>query len=125
MIINGGYGFLLANELIDKYNAKFKFGRWPDGLLGDILINYVENNHLKSIRAFASSTTDYRKLVEKLPWTDIDLKDGWLILPEPDGGAIRKSPRAQREALLALLKGNLHQNWASSEGLRLQYINLI
>jgi hypothetical protein len=125
LIISGGYGLLLANEPIGDYNAIFKAGQWPDGLLEDILINYVENNHLNSIRAFASSTTDYRKLIDKVPWTDIDLKDGWRISPEPVRGAMKKTPRAQGEALSALLKGNLHQDWASSDGLRLQYINLI
>lgn len=119
MIISGGYGLLLAEEPIGTYNKMFQVSDWPRGLLEEILIGLVADWKISSVRAFASSTTGYGKLLLQVPWSRSNVKDAWLISPETSTGAMIKSPRAQGEALTAMMLGTLHHRWKSSDGLGL------
>lgn len=124
VVLSGGYGLVLANEPIGMYNAVFRKSWWPSGLLEDALIAYAKSHGLKSVRAFASMTTEYSKLIKAVPWSRAGIDDAWLLTPEPVAGAMVKSPRAQGEALSTFLNGNLSEDWVSSDGLRLHALRL-
>lgn len=124
VVLSGGYGLVLANEPIGMYNAVFRKSWWPSGLLEDALIAYAKHNGLKSVRAFASMTTEYSKLIKAVPWSRAGIHDAWLLTPEPVAGAMVKSPRAQGEALSTFLNGNLTEDWVSSDGLLLHALKL-
>ena len=64
-------------------------------------------------------TTEYGEFIKGVPWSRAGIDDAWLLTPERVAGAMVKSPRAQGEALSALLSGELKEDWVSSDGLRL------
>jgi hypothetical protein len=119
LIVSGGYGLVLADEPIGYYDALFRLSSWPRGLLEEILIDYAQNRKLRTVRAIASSTGDYRKLLARVGWAAAGVDDALLLSPRAGPGAMVLSPRAQGEALAALLQGSVSASWLSSDGLRL------
>jgi hypothetical protein len=61
VIVSGAYGILLSDEPIGFYDRKFSRLDWPDGLLEEVLLAFVECQNLKCIRAFAFATSEYAK----------------------------------------------------------------
>ncbi len=126
IILSGGYGLLLADEPIGLYEARFNPAWWPKGMLENILTVYATRHELNHVRAFASLTTSYRKVAERVNWGGAGINDAWLLAPEATrGGAMVKSPRAQGEALGAFVRGDLVSNWRSSDGLKIHAMQLV
>ena len=114
LIISGGYGVLLADEPIGLYDAAFNPKQWPSGLLEEVIASYARRHELRSVRAFASASTKYRGLVQRVDWCRAGVDDAVLLMPEPvRGGAMVKGPRAQGEALVALFDGASLGDWRS------------
>ena len=124
VVVSGGYGLVLADEPIGIYNAMFKKSWWPRGLLEEVLLEYAKEHDVKHVRALASTTTEYRKLIKGVSWATLGIEDAWLLTPKPAPGAMVKSPRAQGEALAAMLRGELTNRWISSDGLCLHAVSL-
>ena len=123
-IISGGYGILLAGESIGKYDRLFALADWPRGLLEVVCAEYARCNGLTSVRAFAAASTDYGKLLRRISWNESGATDAWLLSPGRALGAMVKSPRAQGQALAALLRGELTAAWRSSDGLKVDAMRL-
>lgn len=125
VIVSGGYGLLLANEPIGTYDARFKARDWPRGLLEEALVEYARSLRVQKVRAIASYTTDYARLIREAQWEKAGVSDAWLFTPESVRAALRFAPRAQSEALDALVSGRLYPDWRSSDGLRLRAVRLV
>lgn len=120
LILSGGYGVLLADEPIGLYEAQLNAGCWPENLLEEVIASYARYHRLKYMRAFVSKSGDYRPLVKRVNWSEAGVDDAVLLVPECAGGsAMIKVPRAQGEAMVALVKGELNEGWRSSDGLAL------
>lgn len=117
IILSGGYGLLLANEPIGMYEALFNRRDWPRGFLEEALMEFGRTLGVRAVRAIASHTTDYAKLIRGVSWREAGVTDAWLLSPEPAPGAMTRSPRAQGEALTGLVNGTLRPEWRSSDGL--------
>ena len=126
LIISGGYGVLLADELIGDYSARFELTCWPEGLLEKVIVSYARHHRLKHMRAFLSASSDDRKLVERVPWRAAGVDDAFLLIPKflQQGDARIVVPRAQGQMMEAFIKGELTQGWRSSDGLRMNSISL-
>lgn len=125
VILSGGYGLLLANEPIGTYDMRFKPSWWPPGLLERILMNYVNHHRIEHVLAIVSSTTSYRKLVQRVDWDQTDIDSAYLLMPEEQPGAMVKAPRAQGQALAAFLTRQLSASWRSSDGLSLHTVKIL
>jgi len=70
---------------------------------------------------------EYAKLVERVGhanWRNAGI-NATLVSPIADGkGNMMKVPRAQGEAINALIKTGLDQSWRSSDGLSLRFKDL-
>lgn len=119
-ILSGGYGLVLATEPIGYYERVFKYSDWPRGLLERVLLQYVRANEIQNVVAFVSATTGYRDLLNRVDWTAAELKTVSFVMPESVRGAMVKAPRAQGEALSALLQGKLDADFLSSDGLQME-----
>ena len=120
LILSGGYGVILANEPIGCYRARLNLAWWPKCLLEDVIASYAWRHKLKRAVAVVSYSPPYRNLVEKVDWRSAGVDEAVLIMPEPvKSGAMVKSPRAQGEAISALISGKLDQGWCSSDGLEI------
>lgn len=124
LIISGGYGIIRGNEAIGTYNAVFKRSQWPHGLLEEVLAEYAQRHEIRKLRALASATTHYGRLITNVPWLDAGVVDAILMSPEPCTGAMVKSPRAQGEALESVLTTGIDTHWRSSDGLKILYKRL-
>ena len=124
IVVSGGYGLVLAAEPIGYYQAVFKTAWWPRHLLEEVLIEYLRRNRLRAVCAVASATTEYANLLRRVDWRSAELENAVLLTPEETTGAMVKSPRAQGEALSALLQGEIDMNWVSSDGLHLTCTSL-
>lgn len=124
LIISGGYGLLLAGELIGTYEQRFAISDWPKGLLERCLISYAKRSGVDSVVAIMSSTTDYGKLVRRTDWRGAGLR-AVLLSPVMVGkGAMVKVPRTQGEAIDALASGRLSSEWRSRDRLGMDVENL-
>ncbi len=124
-ILSGGYGVVLADEPIGNYEAVFKRSWWPVGLIESVLEHYAQRHKIRHVRAVCAETTSYREIIGRAHWNTADVKDAWLLSPiVVGGGAMVKSPRAQGEALAALLRGEVSSGWTSSDGLALNWTAL-
>lgn len=124
LILSGGYGVVEATEPIGYYEAVFKPGWWPRGLLERVLAAYSESVGATSVRAFASTSTAYRKPIERTRW-GAQMTDGLLLMPQVQGGGgMVKAPRAQGQALQGVLAGGLPYGWVSSDGVPLSAVRL-
>ena len=125
IIVSGGYGLVLAAEPIGYYETVFKNSWWPNRVLDEVILEYLCRHRLRAVRAIASATTEYAKLLRQVNWHSVELADAVLLTPEETTGAMVKSPRAQGEALSMLLQGKIGKNWVSSDGLHLTSTSLV
>lgn len=126
MIVSGGYGLLLANEPIGMYERRFTLSDWPRGLLETCLMEYSRSEEIAQVIAVMSATTDYGKLIRrtKKNWAESGMH-AMLVSPvSVGGGAMIKVPRAQGQAIAALVDGAIGNDWRSTDGLRLEVENL-
>jgi hypothetical protein len=120
LIVSGGYGLLLADESIGTYNKRFVLSDWPKGLLEGCILNHARHEGIQSVIAVMSSTTDYAKLVRRVEWRRSGL-EATLVSPiAHGGGAMVKVPKAQGQAVAALITTGLDGAWRSSDGLTLK-----
>jgi hypothetical protein len=119
IILSGGYGAVLATEPIGMYNAALKPSWWPHHLLERVLIACAKRHGLVSVRAFASATSAYRRVLQRVLWRNEGIDDALLLTPDAEAGGTFKSPASLGEALCALSAGNLTTAWKSSYGLGL------
>lgn len=124
VILSGGYGLLLADEPIGMYERRFSLSDWPRGLLEGCLVDYVRRESIQSVIALMSSTTDYGKLIRRVPWRSAGLHVTLLSPIAHGGGAMVKVPRAQGQALAAVVAGDINESWRSGDGLSVRMENL-
>lgn len=126
LIISGGYGVLLADELIGNYSARFELTCWPEDLLEKVIASYARHHRLKHMRAFLSANSDDRKLVERVHWRAAGVDDAVLLIPKFSGQGDARTvvPRAQGQMMEAFIKDELKQGWRSSDGLSMNSIRL-
>jgi hypothetical protein len=102
------------------YEKPFVLADWPRGLLEECILDYARHEGIRSVIAVMSSTTGYAKLIRRVNWRRASLA-ATLVLPiAHGGGAAGKVPRAQGQAVAALIDTGLDQAWRSSDGLRLK-----
>ena len=124
LIVSGGYGLLLANELIGMYEKKFVLSDWPPGLLQECILNYAHGQGIRFVVAIMSNTTDYAKLIKRVNWRGGNLT-AVLVSPVAQGGADQvKVPRAEGQAIDSLINTGLDQEWRSSDSLSLAFESL-
>lgn len=119
LIVSGGYGLLLADEPIGMYEKRFALFDWPGGLLEGCILDYARHEGIRSVIAVMSSTTDYAKLIRRVNWRRAGLEATLVSPVAHGGGAMVKVPRAQGQAVAALIKTGLDQAWRSSDSLSL------
>jgi hypothetical protein len=117
VIISGGYGAILAEEPIGKYQARLNPSWWPNRLIERVLIAYAQGHGIKSVRAFVSATGPYVSILKRVRWRYVGINDALVLTPQAEPGGMRRSPATQGEALLALGDGTLSPTWRSSYGL--------
>jgi hypothetical protein len=122
LIVSGAYGILRADEPIGMYEKRFALSDWPGGLLEECMLDYARHEGIRSIIAVMSNTTDYAKLIRRVNWRTAGME---AILASPvargsGSGAMVKVPRAQGQALAALINRGLDQDWRSSDSLSLK-----
>ena len=119
LIVSGGYGIVLARERIGTYDLAYRESLWSKELIGRCLAKYAESVRAKTVVGLLSETTQYAKTFRRAPWTG---RRVFLITPERKAhGAMVKAPRAQGEALAAIIHGrHLPPNWESRDGLQMQ-----
>lgn len=124
VVISGGYGLLLAGELIGKYERRFALSDWPKGLLEECLLDYAGRNGLRCVISVMSRTTHYGRLIRLVNWTSTGIR-ATLVSPVYHGrGAMKKVPRAEGQAVAELIKAGLRGAWQSSDGLSLKVCTL-
>jgi hypothetical protein len=119
IIISGGYGVVVAQEPIGRYEARLNPSWWPNHLIERVLIAYAQRHRIASVRAFVSATGPYVTILKRVRWGDAGINDALVLTPEAEPGGMRRSPATQGEALLALRDGTLSTAWRSSYGLGL------
>lgn len=119
VILSGGYGLILATEPIGMYEGALKPAWWPREILQRCLVAYAKRHKIASVRAFASATSTYRIVLERVDWQSGGVGDAMLLTPQVVLGGVLKSPATIGEALLELGEGRFSTGWQSSYGLRL------
>jgi hypothetical protein len=66
-----------------------------------------------------SSTTDYAKLIRRVNWRKAGLAATLVSPVAHGGGAMVTVPRAQGQAIAALITASIDQTWQSSDSLNL------
>jgi hypothetical protein len=123
LIVSGGYGLLLADEPIGTYNWQFALSDWNGDLLEACILDYARHEGIRSVIAVMSNTTHYAKLIRRVQWRGAGL-EATLVSPVRGGGAMKKSPRAEGQAVAALINTGLDQAWRSSDSLSLEIESL-
>jgi hypothetical protein len=121
VILSGGYGIVLSSDPIGMYEAVFHASWWPHGLIERCLVEYAQRHGLATAVAFLAATTEYAKVVRKVPWSETPMSQVHLVTPvlATAGGAQRVVPRAAGEAFEAFCRRGLGPDWASTDGLGL------
>jgi len=120
IIVSGGYGLLLANEPIGVYEQRFALSDWPGSLLEECILDYACHEGIRSVIAVMSSTTDYARLIRRIDWRRAGLTARLVSPVAHGGGAMVKVPRAQGQAVAALINTGLDSAWRSSDSLSLE-----
>ena len=120
LIISGAYGVVLANEGIGWYEKRLRPSDWPRGLLEDCILDYARRQRISSIVALVARTSPYAKVMSRTKAVSgpIDVRILSPIIGKGEG-AQGKVPRAQGQAVAAILGGLWNERWRSSEGLAL------
>lgn len=85
------------------------------------MLDYARRESIRSVISLMSATTDYAKLIRRVNWKGTGLK-ATLASPAADGGgAMVKVPRAQGEAIEALIEGGIDEDWRSSDSLKIEF----
>jgi hypothetical protein len=113
MIVSGGYGLLLADEPIGTYDQRFRLSDWPGEVLEGCILDYAHHEGIRSVIAVMASTTAYAKLIRGVKWRRAGLEATLVSPVAHGGGAMVKVPRAQGEAVAALINAGLDQTWLS------------
>lgn len=121
IILSGGYGAVLATELIGTYEAVLNPSWWPRSIIERVLLAYIERHQLTSVRAVISATGPYITIIRRVKWKNAGVYDSLLMSPHAERGAMRKSPATQGEAITALYNGALQPDWRSSYGLGINF----
>ncbi|MBK0399063.1 hypothetical protein H0I76_07670 [Limibaculum sp. M0105] len=121
IILSGGYGAVLAGEPIGNYDQPLKTSWWPGKLLQRVLLSYASVQGIRTVRAFASSTSPYSSVLRGIRWDEAGIEDALLVTPEAKPGGTHKSPASIGEAVAALAARNLRSDWKSSYGLGLEF----
>ena len=120
VIISGGYGLVLPDEVIGDYSCVFQPKMWPDRLIERCLASFAEATIIKQVVGVLSATTSYAKVFRRTGWPST-VKNVYLLTPESVGGAMVKAPRAQGEVLATIAEtGDLPADWASTDGLAME-----
>jgi len=120
VVLSGGYGLILAAEPIGMYEGALVPDWWPGAVLQRCLIAYAKKHKIASVRAFASATSPYRAVLERINWKSASVDDAILLTPQVVRGGVLKSPATIGEALMAMADGTLSTGWQSSYGLRIE-----
>lgn len=121
LIVSGGYGLLAVDEAIGMYDMRFAIRDWPRGLLESCLLDYARGASIRSAIAIMGRTTDYAKLIRKVDWKGAGITATIISPVSQGGGAMVKVPRAQGQAVEALIAGGLAEDWRSSDGLAITF----
>lgn len=124
LVLSGGYGVVKACEPVGLYSTRLKLTDWPRGLLEETLVAYAKRHDLQSMRAFVSASTDYCRLIRRVPWRAAGIEDALVVTPAVTTGAMVKAPRAQGEALSTYLAGGIRHDWRSSDNLAIETMKL-
>jgi hypothetical protein len=101
LIISGGYGILRAEELIGWYDRQLNLADWPPGVLESALISETHRRGLDKVVAFASATTGYAKLLDRVPWHEAGITARLVTVSGVTGGAMVEVPRRLGQAFSA------------------------
>jgi hypothetical protein len=106
LILSGGYGLLRADEPIGNYNRLFKLAEWPRGLLERLLVEHVRVTGTDAVVAFASTSSDYARLMRRTPWRDAGITAVLVIVTGVSGGAMVEVPRRLGQAFECFWSGS-------------------
>jgi hypothetical protein len=98
LILSGGYGLLHADEPIGNYNKIFKLRDWPRGLLERLLVEHVRTSDALAVVAFASTSSDYARLLRRTPWWEAGMTVVLVTVTGITGGAMGEVPRRLGQA---------------------------
>lgn len=115
LIISGGYGLALAQEPLGTYNRMFSLRDWPSNLLERCLLSYTKREGVHSVVAVMSRSTGYARLVEHVDWGRAGVTTTLVVPVVLHGNAQVQGPRAQGEAIRALLSEGRSATWQSSD----------
>ena len=102
----------------DKSDPSFK-RQWSRLFHCAALVAYANTHGITSVRALASVTSPYFRVLNTIRWGEAGITDALLLAPETQPGGTRKSPTSLGEALTALRNRDLRAGWESSYGLHL------
>ena len=120
LIISGGYGIVLGEEMIGDYDRRFQLRDWPRGLLDACIAQVAHAFGVERALAFCSRTSDYAKLVRRVDWRSCGVEAELVAPISRGGGAMVRVPRASGEAIAAFVANELHDLWRSSDDLSLE-----
>jgi hypothetical protein len=101
VIISGGYGIARADEPIGWYDKILQLADWPAGLLETALISEARRCGTQTVVAFASSTTDYARLLRRTPWQQAGIDARLVTITGVTQGAMHEVPRRLGQAFAA------------------------
>jgi hypothetical protein len=119
LILSGGYGVVRAIDPIGTYNLAMDEGRWPRGLLQEVIETYARRQHIRRVIALVSQTTGYAGILRKVDWRGAGVTEALLLSPEASTGAMVKAPRAIGQAVRAIIDNGWAPSWRSSDGLQI------
>jgi hypothetical protein len=125
LILSGGYGVVRAIDPIGTYDLALDEGRWPRGLLQELIEAYARKHRIQRVIALVSETTAYASILRKVDWRGAGVSEALILTPEASTGAMVKAPRAIGEALSAVIDHGLDASWRSSDGLPILVRSLI
>lgn len=124
-ILSGGYGVVLADELIGAYDRRFTPGDWPRKVAGRVLASLTERREITDVVAFLARTTSYAQVVRTAPWPKQVQRVALVSADHRGGGGMRVVPEALGEAVAQYLSNGLPSSWVSSRGLGLTVEHIV
>lgn len=107
VIVSGGFGVVTATEPIGDYEMVLRLGNWPCGVLEHALLSHARRAGASAVVAFVSGSTDYARLIRRVPWQEL-AAPAQLVTPVVEGGgALVKAPRALGRAFSAFWRSDL------------------
>ncbi|TXK43449.1 hypothetical protein FR742_00100 [Nonomuraea sp. C10] len=116
VILSGGYGLLRADEPIGSYNKIMHLADWPRGLLEDLLIAEARHARVPTVMAFAAASTDYARLLRRVPWQRAGLTGFLVTVTGIAQGeiAMRETPRRLGQAFACFWMRSPTQHYPAS-----------